>query len=143
MSTDPRVVWMPGGVRTEIQLVGSETGGAFCLLVDHPPPGWSLPAHRHRNEAETIYIVAGSFNIEVDGSSSRLSAGDSIHIPRGAIHSGANVGPETGHRVVMFSPAGLEGFFEEAGRSTPGDIDTATALAIATRHGWDFIPAES
>src|SRR5207245_8180242 len=57
MAANARVVWMPGGVRTEIHLVSQDTGGAFCLLVDHPPAGWSLPAHRHRNETETIHIV--------------------------------------------------------------------------------------
>lgn len=134
---------MPGGVRTEIHLVGNETGGAFCLVVDHPPPGWSLPAHRHRNEAETIYIVEGSFSMEVDGSSSRLSAGDSVHVPRGVIHSGANVGCQMGRRVVLFSPAGMEGFFKDAGRPATGDIDRATARAIAARHGWDFISADT
>ncbi|MBS1891542.1 MAG: hypothetical protein JST59_09620 [Actinobacteria bacterium] len=45
MPADPEIVWMPGGVRTEIHLTGDETGGAFCLLVDHPHAGWSLPPH--------------------------------------------------------------------------------------------------
>lgn len=139
MSGGVHNVWMPGGVRTEIHLVGNETGGAFCLFVDHPPPGWTLPPHRHRNEAETIYIVEGSFSMDVEGSSSRLSAGDSVHVPRGVIHSGANLGTETGRRVVVFSPAGMEDFFEEVGRSTPGEFDRTTARASAVRHGWDFI----
>jgi hypothetical protein len=42
---EPPVVWMPGGVRTEIQLTGADTDAAFCLLVDEPPAGWSLPPH--------------------------------------------------------------------------------------------------
>jgi len=36
---DPRTVWMPGGVRTEIHLAGEDTAGTFCLIVDHPPAG--------------------------------------------------------------------------------------------------------
>ncbi len=143
MATGLSVVWMPGGVRTEIHLVGAQTGGAFCLLIDHPPPGWYLPAHRHRSEDETIHIIEGSFDLEVDGSSSRLSPGDTVHIPRGVPHSGANVGSGTGRRAVMFSPAGLEAFFEDIGRSTPGEINRATARKIAARHGWDFVSAET
>ena len=69
------VVWMPGGVRTEIHLTSEDTGGAFCLLVDQPPSGWSLPAHRHSNEAETIHIVEGDFVIEIDGERSRSVPG--------------------------------------------------------------------
>jgi quercetin dioxygenase-like cupin family protein len=139
MATDARVVWMPGGVRTEIHLAAEDTGGAFCLLVDHPPAGWSLPAHRHRNEAETIHIVEGDFEIEVDGRRSRLSAGETIHVPRGVVHSGANVGGQPGRRVMLFSPSGIERFFIEAGAATPdGETDPASALASAVRHGWEF-----
>jgi quercetin dioxygenase-like cupin family protein len=135
-----RVVWMPGGVRTEIQLTGEDTGGAFCLLVDQPPPGWSLPAHRHGNEAETIHIVEGTFEMVLDGRRSRLSAGDTIHVPRGAIHSSANVGEHPGRRVVLFSPAGMERFFEHAGTTdADAEVDLRAVLASAIGHGWEFI----
>ncbi len=131
---------MPGRVRTEIHLTGEDTGGAFCLLVDHPPAGWSLPAHRHRNEAETIHIVEGDFEMEVDGRRVRLSPGETVHVPRGVIHSGANSGDRPGLRVLLFSPAGMEQFFAEAGAPEPdGEIDGARTLASATRHGWEFI----
>ena len=139
MAGDPRTVWMPGGVRTEIHLAGEDTGGAFCLLVDHPPAGWSLPAHRHRNEAETIHVVEGDFAIEIDGLLSHLSAGETIHVPRGAVHASANVGEQPGRRVVLFSPAGMERFFLEAGAATPQDSDLAAVLASATRDGWEFM----
>lgn len=143
MSGGVTTVWMPGGVRTEIHLVGKQTGNAFCLFVDHPPAGWSLPPHRHLNEAETIYVVEGTFSMKIDGNTSELGAGDSVHIPRGVVHAGANVGTETGRRVVMFSPAGMESFFAEVGRADPGGFDRAAARNSAVRHGWDFIPTDA
>ncbi len=134
------VVWMPGGVRTEIHLGAEGTGGAFCLLVDEPPAGWSLPAHLHRDEAETIHILEGEFVIELDGESLRLSAGQTVHVPRGVVHSSANVGERAGRRVVLFSPAGMERFFEEAGVATAdSEIDLSAALVSAVKHGWEFI----
>ena len=140
MSAKSRVVWMPGGVRTEIHLTAAETGGAFCLLVDHPPAGWSLPTHRHHNEAETIHIIAGGFEMEVDGQGVRLSAGETIHVPRGVIHSGANIGQQTGRRLVLFSPAGMERFFLETGAESPdAEVDPGAALESAIRHGWEFV----
>ena len=140
MAADARVVWMPGGVRTELHLGGDETDGQFCLLVDEPPSGWSLPAHRHANEAETIHIVEGDFEMELAGSRTRLSAGETLHIPKGVVHSGANVGGQTGRRVIVFSPAGMEGFFLETGAPGPqARVDLAAALAAANRHGWEFI----
>jgi quercetin dioxygenase-like cupin family protein len=140
MAPDARVVWMPGGVRTEVHVASEDTGGAFCLLVDHPPAGWSLPAHRHHNAGETIHIVEGIFEMEVDGVRSRLSAGQTIHVPQGVIHSGGNVGEQVGRRIVIFSPGGMERFFLEAGAATSdSDIDLTAALASAIRHGWEFI----
>jgi mannose-6-phosphate isomerase-like protein (cupin superfamily) len=130
---------MPGGVRTEIHLSSSDTGGAFCLLIDQPPSGWSLPAHRHSREAETVHVLEGSFEMLLDGTRSALSAGDTIHIPRGTVHSGANVGHRTGRRLIVFSPGGLERFFLEAGSPTPNEEpDVAATLACAVRHGWEF-----
>jgi len=130
---------MPGGVRTEIHLAGGDTDGAFCLLVDHPPAGWSLPPHRHANEAETIHVLEGTFEMNLDGKPTELTAGESIHIPQGLTHSTRNVGPQAGRRIVLFSPAGMERFFLEAGQPAPGsEPDLDAVLASATRHGWQF-----
>jgi quercetin dioxygenase-like cupin family protein len=97
--------------------------------------GWSLPAHRHSNEAETILIVEGDFVVEIDGERSRLSAGETVHVPKGTVHSSANVGAQPGRRVVLFSPAGMERFFLEVGVPTAdSEIDVRGALASAVRH---------
>ncbi|MEA2124889.1 MAG: hypothetical protein QOI80_1671 [Solirubrobacteraceae bacterium] len=130
---------MPGGVRTEIHLDGDGTGGALCLLVDHPPEGWGLPPHRHGGEAETIHVVSGVFELDVDGEAITARAGSTVHIPRGVVHSGRCVeGP--GRRVVMFSPAGMEAFFREVGAASPeASPGLAVALESATRHGWQFV----
>ena len=144
MSPELRVLWMPGSVRTEIHLGSEHTGGAFCLLVDHPPVGWSLPAHRHRNEAETIHVIEGEFEMDVNDERTHLSAGQTIHVPPGVIHSGSNIGQQPGRRVVIFSPAGMERFFLETGTSTPdAEVDLAVVIASATRHGWEFIAPHS
>ena len=131
---------MPGAVRTEVHLGAEETNGAFCLLVDQPPAGWTLPAHRHRGVAETIHVVEGEFEMEVDGLTTRLSAGDTIHVPPDAVHAGGNVGYAVGRRILIFSPAGMEGFFLEVGTPSPDlEVDPAAALACAQRYGWEFV----
>lgn len=131
---------MPGGVRTEIHLTGTDTGGAFCLLVDHPPPGWSLPPHMHEDAAETIHVIEGEFDMTLDGETERLGAGESVHIPAGVVHSGANVGPAIGRRLLTFSPAGMEDFFREAGAPSPdAEVSRAATLESALRHGWRFV----
>jgi quercetin dioxygenase-like cupin family protein len=140
MAAEPQVVWMPGGVRTEIHLTGDDTGGAFCLLVDHPPLGWSLPPHIHEDAAETIHVVEGEFEMTVGGVTEPLGPGQTVHIPAGVIHSGTNVGVAPGRRLLTFTPAGMEEFFREAGAPSPDDaVDRAATRDSALRHGWRFV----
>jgi mannose-6-phosphate isomerase-like protein (cupin superfamily) len=130
---------MPGGVRTEIHLGAEQTDGRFCLLVDRPPAGWSLPAHLHKNAAETLYVLEGEFEITLADRSVSLAAGQSLHIPAGAVHASATRGSGGGRRVVIFSPAGMERFFSEAGAASAGAaVDADALLALAIRHGWEF-----
>lgn len=139
MVASPRVVWMPGAVRTEVHLQSADTAGAFCLLVDHPPAGWSLPLHLHRGVAETIHVVDGEFEMEVAGRHTRLGAGETLHVPPDTLHAGSNVGDSQGRRVLIFSPAGMERFFLEAGAPSDGEaVDPQSVLSAAKRHGWEF-----
>jgi mannose-6-phosphate isomerase-like protein (cupin superfamily) len=139
MVSDPRVVWMPGGVRTEVQLDSRDTAGAFCLLVDEPPAGWALPTHLHRDHAETIHVVSGEFEVDLDGATTRLGAGQTVHVPVGVRHASRNVGDAPGRRVLLFSPGGMEGFFLQAGAGTPtAEIEPDRLRAVASRHGWEF-----
>jgi mannose-6-phosphate isomerase-like protein (cupin superfamily) len=133
------VVWMPGGIRTRIVQTGEDTDGAFCLLVDEPPPGWSLPPHRHLREAETILVLEGAFCLDVGGERIELGPGESVVVPAGTTHSGGALGDGGGRRVVIFSPAGLERFFLEVGTAAPDDpVDVRAALESAARFGWEF-----
>jgi quercetin dioxygenase-like cupin family protein len=141
MAAEPIVVWMPGGVRTELHLTGADTGGAFCLLLDEAPVGWALPPHRHRSEAETIHVLAGELAVEVEGRGEQIvPAGQTAHVPCGLVHATRNVGEQALRRLVLFSPAGLERFFLEAGAPDMAHLDARAALDSALRHGWEFPP---
>jgi quercetin dioxygenase-like cupin family protein len=140
MSVDPSVVWTPDGMRTEIHLGARDTDGAFCLLVDEPPPGWSLPAHLHHGTAVTVHVVKGDFEMTIAGNRVVLGAGQTAHIPADTIHTSSNLGATAGRRIVIFSPAGMEEFFREAGATSPEtDGDPRAALTLAVRHGWEFV----
>jgi len=136
------VIWMPGGVRTEIHLDSERTGGSLCLLVDEPPVGWSLPAHRHLGESETIHVVEGEFEMDVAGERSLLHPGETVHVPAGVVHGGGNVGTQAGRRLVLFHPAGVERFFREVGTASPSEpVDVSAVMTSAARHGWEFMSA--
>ena len=125
---------LPGGVRAVIQVRGEQTAGAFTMLTDSAPPGWSLPPHRHRRESETIHVTAGRLWMTVRDQPCELGPGESVHIPAGVRHEGGTAGPERVERVVIFAPAGMDEFFEALAVAT----DAERALELATRYGWDF-----
>jgi mannose-6-phosphate isomerase-like protein (cupin superfamily) len=131
---------MPGGVRTEIHLDGAATGGAFCLLVDQPPAGWSLPPHLHQGVAETMHILEGEFELTIEQTPSRLGPGQTARVPPDTVHATANAGTTAGRRIVIFSPAGMEDFFLEAGAASEEvEVDRGKALDSALRHGWRVV----
>lgn len=132
-------LWMPGGLKVRILLDGAATGGELCVLEDEPPPGWALPTHRHERESETVYVVDGQFAFELDGEEILAGPGDVVHIPRGVPHGGRTLGEEAGKRLVVFSPAGIEGFFREVGHAEPAvEHDLGAVLRSAAEHGWRF-----
>ncbi len=142
MLAQPRVIWMPGGLRMEIHLTGEETRGAHCLTVDEPPPRWSLPEHRHSREAETIHVLAGEFEVTLESSVMSVGCGETVHVPAGVAHSTRNLGARGARRLVIYSPAGIEQFFLEAGAVTAdADVNLAALLQAATRYGWEFLAA--
>ena len=134
-----RTVWLPGGLRVDVRVTAEDSGGAFCLLVDYPGTGWSLPAHRHRNEAETIHVLEGRFETTIDGERIESGPGDTVHLPKLRVHSGSKLDEGPGQRILVFSPGGLDRFFLEAGRPDPADAITGSELAmLAQKHGWEL-----
>lgn len=123
------------GDELEIHLTGAQTAGSLCVVVDHPKPGFRLVAHRHRDEDETIHVVDGTFELEVDGEARTLGPGDTAHIPRGTPHAMRNAGDAVGRRVLVFHPAGIERFF----RAADGERDLRRLGELARAHGWELL----
>jgi quercetin dioxygenase-like cupin family protein len=125
---------LPGGVSLEVVVRSEESGGRFCLLTDRLPPGWSLPPHRHARETETITVRSGHLRMTVEGVVVELGPGDTTHVATGMLHDGTVVGDEPVERTVIFSPGGMERFFEQLSATK----DTPEALRLAHEHGWRF-----
>jgi quercetin dioxygenase-like cupin family protein len=131
---DADVLRLPGGVEARIHVRGSETGNAFTLLTDGCPPGWMLPPHRHAREAETIHITAGALWLEVEGRRREMHPGETVIIPSGTLHCGGTLGVEPVRRLLVFSPAGMEQFFERLASMK----EPAAMVDLAARYGWTF-----
>jgi quercetin dioxygenase-like cupin family protein len=144
-----RAVWFLDDL-LEIKLTGEETGGALCVLEDHPAPGFRPLLHLHRNEDEIVYVIEGELVlVSGEGEGERaLSPGSLVQVPRGTPHAFQNRGGAPARRLVMFTPAGVERFFLEVGvpasdRSSPPSDGPGPGqlLEAAARYGWEIVGA--
>lgn len=62
----------------------SQAGNHQVVFFDIEPIG-VLPAHSHGEQWGVV--VEGEMNLTIEGQTQRYCAGDSYHIPRGAVHS--------------------------------------------------------
>lgn len=110
--------------------------GVFESVV----PGWGgPPVHVHHNEDEVIHVIEEPYDFWLDGDIQRVSPGQSIFLPRGVPHTFRVASARKGRNLTMFTPAGLEGFFIEAGgRNLAIPADMAAVLELAGRHGIEF-----
>jgi quercetin dioxygenase-like cupin family protein len=112
-----------------------QTSGAFELfeLVDPETP----PPHFHRLREEAFFVTEGRFTFVVGGIELDAPAGSFVFIPRGKRHAfGTTPGSKA---MLLVSPAGLEGFFDELGRGLAAGRSPAE-LRAALAEGYDSTP---
>lgn len=99
-----------------IRLSGDDTGGAFSLCeYTAPPDGPSPPPHVHRVTDEGFHLLEGTLECTVEDESFEIEAGTSLFVPRGTTHTFSATGSRPAKVLVVYSPAGFEGYFEEMG----------------------------
>lgn len=77
-------------------LVGAEHGAPNLALRRFTlAPGARVPKHTNEVEHEQ-YVLAGTYTVGIEDEECTVEAGDSLHIPAGAIHWYRNGGDEEG-----------------------------------------------
>jgi mannose-6-phosphate isomerase-like protein (cupin superfamily) len=76
------------------ELCGIPTGGTVRHSVAEATlePGQATQRHYHAESEEVYVIVEGEGDMELDGDSARVAAGDAIPIPAGTWHTLRNTG---------------------------------------------------
>jgi quercetin dioxygenase-like cupin family protein len=123
-SDDPNLphIGLVGDTYT-ILVAGKDTGGRYCLIDMHIPPGGGPPPHRHDFE-EMFSILEGEIEATFRGRKTIIRAGETINIPANAPHQFQNKSGQPARLLCLCSPAGQEEFFKEVGvavgtRTTP------------------------
>jgi mannose-6-phosphate isomerase-like protein (cupin superfamily) len=139
--------WGPGD-RYTFLVTGAQSDGAYFIMEAIVPPEGGPPPHIHHREQESFYVLDGTLDIQMGDTTVRASTGDFVHIPCGTIHCFRNTGASSARLLLIFSPGGMERFFEEtleqvADRSAPqpDNMDEVVARYVeaAPRHGLQFV----
>jgi quercetin dioxygenase-like cupin family protein len=91
-----------------------QTGGALTAFESIPAAGEGPPLHRHPNQDEVIYVLAGHLRVRLEETIHEAPAGSFMFFPRGTPHTWQNTGDDPARLLVLFAPAaaGMERFFE-------------------------------
>jgi quercetin dioxygenase-like cupin family protein len=139
--------WGPGD-RYTFLVTGAESGGAYFAMEAFVPPGGGPPPHVHTREDETFYVLEGRIQFLLGDRCVVAGPGDFVSVPRGTVHCFTNGGAETARMILTFTPAGIEGFFEETLETAPngaGDVPDnlvevgARYAEAAPRYGMTFV----
>lgn len=93
-------------------LDAEQTNGAFTLMHCYFRKGGEPPAHFHRNEDETFYILEGEIRFHIGDKTFTANPGEFAYGPKGIPHSFSLV-TETAKALLLITPAGIETFFKE------------------------------
>lgn len=142
-------VWVAGDAYT-VKASKESTNGTLAFLESSVPPGGGPPPHVHTLEDEALYILSGQ--LEMLGGAQRFvaNAGDFVFVPRGVLHCFKNVSVHVARTVFLYTPAGFDRFFLEAGEPAVagmpipvwGPTEFKRAEEIAARYGWRDSPAD-
>jgi quercetin dioxygenase-like cupin family protein len=113
-------IWIVGDTMT-FKATGATTGGKLVQLENLTAPGSGPPPHIHTREDEFFFVLDGTFEIRVGEELHILGAGGYAYVPRGTVHNFRNIAETASRILVGFTPAGIEGFFREAGRPATDD----------------------
>jgi mannose-6-phosphate isomerase-like protein (cupin superfamily) len=104
-------LWVIGN---KITLISTE-GDFDMALATTPANTPGPPPHYHQNESELFVVLSGQMQVMIAGQWSTFSAGESVVVPKGVIHTFANKTDQDVHWVTTWSPKGFAQFFREFG----------------------------
>ena len=127
-----RTIQGPAGGPLTFKARGEQTGGRLTAAENIIAPGDGPPVHTHEAEDEFWWVIEGQLRFKLGDTFAETETGSFVWVPRGVPHAFQNVGDTPARLLVMFTPSGMERFFDAFGAlSAPGPPDFARLGAQA------------
>ena len=96
----------------DVKISGKDTDGGFAVFEQTSlSQGRGTPLHVHPLQDEIFYVIEGEYYFQIGEDKFRMSAGETIFLPKKVPHAWTQVS-EKGKMNVTFQPAGkMEDFF--------------------------------
>jgi quercetin dioxygenase-like cupin family protein len=114
------------------------TNGSLAVLEFVHGPKAGPPLHTHLREDEMWYVLQGDYRFKAGDSTFQLSTGGMAFVPRGVSHSFQNLNDTPGRMLIIFTPSGMERFFEQYAEQLPCSVDPEQLAAIAEANWMEF-----
>ncbi len=139
-------LWFNGGLGV-LRATADQTEGRYAVLELLAPKGFASPLHIHRKEDEFFVVLSGEVRVQHGEAVIEAVAGSVVYGPRGVAHA-FHVDSAEARLLLLFGPAGVEGFFRECGKPArslglpPADeqfLDKQALTEIASRYHQEFV----
>ncbi|MGH9437265.1 MAG: cupin domain-containing protein [Terriglobia bacterium] len=127
------------GVRYLIDGSANASMGIFELTV--PPASNVPPPHSHSNNEEIVYVLEGTLCYTVGSETRHLTAGQSMHTPKGMVHGFSNPSGSIARALIILSPDIGAQYFKDVAAvvNAGGPPDKGALLSIMSKYG--LVPA--
>ena len=103
------------GNRVEVKIGEEQSDGRLTFIEGTHRPRTGPPPHIHDDRDEIFYVLEGSYAITFGERNVDAFPGTFVFVPRGTSHR-FEPGSEGGRMLLLYSPGGFEGYFEERHR---------------------------
>ena len=137
-----------GPITVTFSVDADDSDGSVTVMRCDVRHGGGMPvAHSHDAFEETLYGLEGITTLNIDGAATGLGPGDTVCIPRGAVHSFiAEQGDVAFLAITTPGRIGPAYFYELADilhAAGDGPPDAAAVSAVMLRHGLTPAPQPS
>jgi quercetin dioxygenase-like cupin family protein len=122
------------------KVTGEHTGGALDVFVIEVAPHGGPPLHLHHVQDESVYVLRGSYKIQVGDEIRRIGVGGFAYMPAGLPHTFLNLTDQPGELLATYTPGGGHHFYAEFGPLVrDGNPDRATVAALFEKHDMQLL----
>ncbi|MFL5516534.1 MAG: cupin domain-containing protein [Gemmatimonadales bacterium] len=116
----------------------AESEGLFCFET-YDPPGTFVPPHIHPTQDEFIYMLEGTFDLQLGDARAQAKAGDLVRMPHGVPHAYYNNQAVAARALFWVTPARrLRALFDQL-----HDLqDLEAVVRLSREHEVDFLSLE-